>query len=63
MRCQFWRSWRCSFSSLPEGQPVAVYALGSKLTLLQDFTSDPQVLKKIVKNMKHEISPLTFAPA
>jgi VWFA-related protein len=48
---------------MPEGQPVAVYALGTKLTLLQDFTSDPQVLRKIVKDMKHHVSPLLDSPA
>lgn len=48
---------------MPEGQPVAVYTLGSKLTLLQDFTSDPEMLKKIVKNLKHQTSPLLDNPA
>lgn len=48
---------------MPEGQPVAVYTLGSKLTLLQDFTSDPETLKKIVKNLKHQTSPLLDNPA
>jgi len=48
---------------MPERQPVAVYILGSRLSLLQDFTSDPQVLKRIVKNLKHETSPLLDNPA
>ncbi|SRR6266700_370341 len=43
---------------MPEGQPVAVYALGTKLTLLQDFTSDPAVLRSLVKNLNHKVSPL-----
>src|SRR5215475_2507843 len=30
---------------MPEGQPLAIYLLSTKLTLLQDFTSDPAVLK------------------
>ena len=47
---------------MPEGRPVAVYMLGSKLTLLQDFTSDPQVLKNVVKNLKKNISPLLDNP-
>src|SRR6266849_947522 len=29
---------------LPAGQPVAVYALGGKLRLLQDFTTDPGLM-------------------
>jgi len=37
---------------MPEGQPVAVYALSTKLTLLQDFTDDPAVLKKVAKELK-----------
>jgi VWFA-related protein len=36
--------------NLPPGQPVAVYALGERLLLLQDFTSDPAVLQTAVKN-------------
>ena len=26
---------------LPQGQPVAIYVLGNRLRLLQDFTTDP----------------------
>lgn len=37
---------------LPAGQPFAVYALGSKLRMLQDFTSDPTLLKEAVKKAK-----------
>jgi VWFA-related protein len=37
---------------LPAGQPVAVYALGAKLRLLQDFTMDPGLLKQAVNSMK-----------
>ncbi len=47
---------------MPSGRPVAVYMLGSKLTLLQDFTSDPQVLKNAVKNLKNYLSPLQDNP-
>ena len=47
---------------MPEGQPVAVYMLGTKLTLLQDFTNDPAVLKKIVKELKAKNSPLQDNP-
>ena len=48
---------------MPEGQPIAVYLLGTKLTLLQDFTSDPAVLKKITQALKGKISPLQDNPA
>ena len=48
---------------LPEGQPVAVYMLSTKLTLLQDFTDNPEVLKKIAKGIKTSVSPLQDNPA
>jgi VWFA-related protein len=47
---------------MPEGQPVAVYTLGTKLTLLQDFTNDPAVLKAVVKELKMKVSPLQDNP-
>jgi VWFA-related protein len=47
---------------MPEGQPVAVYTLGAKLTLLQDFTNDPAVLKAVVKELKGKVSPLQDNP-
>src|SRR4029077_17685062 len=48
---------------MPEGQPVAVYALSTKLTLLQDFTDDPAVLKRVAKELKMKASPLQDNPA
>jgi VWFA-related protein len=48
---------------MPAGRPVAVYILGAKLTLLQDFTSDPEILKGVVKNLKAKVSPLQDNPA
>src|SRR5260370_33776183 len=48
---------------MPEGQPVAIYTLSSKLTLLQDFTSDPEVLKEVVKRLKGHVSSLLDEPA
>lgn len=48
---------------LPQGQPVAVYALGTKLRLLQDFTTDPNLLKDAVKNLKGKNSPVLNNPA
>jgi VWFA-related protein len=37
---------------IPAGQPVAVYALGSKLRMLQDFTADPSLLRDAVKKAR-----------
>jgi VWFA-related protein len=48
---------------LPKGRPVAVYSLSTKLTLLQDFTSDPEVLKEVVKQLKNKTSPVLDNPA
>jgi len=39
-------------AKLPAGQPLAVYAMGAKLRLLQDFTVDPSLLKAAVKKAK-----------
>lgn len=49
-------------AKIPEGLPIAVYTLDRKLHLLQDFTSDPAVLKNVVKNLKGTISPLQDSP-
>src|SRR5215469_7895805 len=49
-------------AKIPEGLPIAVYMLDRKLHLLQDFTSDPAVLKNVVKNLKSSISPLQDNP-
>ena len=43
---------------IPADQPVAVYALASKLFLLQDFTTDPALLKKAVKHTDARSSPV-----
>src|ERR1041385_8704727 len=43
---------------MPQGQPIAVYMLSTKLTLLQDFTDDPEALKKVAKEIKSSVSPL-----
>jgi VWFA-related protein len=37
---------------IPAGQPVAVYALGAKLRMLQDFTTDPTTLRDTIKKAK-----------
>jgi VWFA-related protein len=39
---------------LPAGQPIAIYLLGNKLTLIQDFTSDPDLLRKAIAGMKRQ---------
>jgi len=33
---------------------MAIYLLGNKLTLVQDFTSDPEVLRKAVASVKRQ---------
>lgn len=39
---------------IPAGEPIAVYLLGNKLTLIQDFTSDPELLRKAVASIKRQ---------
>jgi VWFA-related protein len=43
---------------LPAGQPVAVYGLSMKLRLLQDFTTDPTLLKQAIASLKGHSSPV-----
>ncbi|HLJ28518.1 MAG TPA: VWA domain-containing protein [Candidatus Angelobacter sp.] len=43
---------------LPADQTLAVYLLGTRLQLLQDFTSDPAVLKNVIEHLKDLHSPL-----
>jgi len=50
-------------AKIPEGIPIAVYMLDRKLHLLQDFTSDPTILKNVAKNLKSSVSPLQDNPA
>src|SRR5215831_18659422 len=50
-------------AKIPEGQPIAVYMLmGRQLRLIQDFASDPSVLKNAIKNLKTGVSPLQDNP-
>jgi VWFA-related protein len=37
---------------LPADEPLAIYVLGSKLRLIQDFSSDPVALQEAVKSFK-----------
>ncbi|HVG91793.1 MAG TPA: VWA domain-containing protein, partial [Alphaproteobacteria bacterium] len=41
---------------LPENEPIAVYLLGDRLRLLQDFTTDPAALKEVVRSFKGKTS-------
>jgi VWFA-related protein len=50
-------------AKLPAGQPVAVFALGLKLRLLQDFTTDPSLLKQAVQSSKGHASQVMDNPA
>jgi VWFA-related protein len=48
---------------MPEGRPVAVYTLGAKLRLVEDFTTDPAALKEVVRKLKNGVSPLLPNPS
>jgi len=48
---------------IPSGQSVAIYLLGSKLRLVQDFTSDPDLLKQAIRSIKSHGSPVLSNPA
>lgn len=57
------RSEMVSFlEKLPQGQPVAIYALGKELRLLQDFTTDLTELKKVIQAFKGESSQVLSSP-
>jgi VWFA-related protein len=47
---------------LPPGQPIAIFAMGRKLRLLQDFTTDLTQLKKVIQTIKGEGSPVLMSP-
>jgi VWFA-related protein len=47
---------------LPQGQPVAVFTLGRKLHMVQDFTTDLTQLKAVVNAFKGQSSPLMQNP-
>jgi VWFA-related protein len=48
---------------LPNGEPVAVYTLGSRLQLLQDFTTDPEILKRAIQGVHRNNAAMTSNPA
>jgi VWFA-related protein len=49
--------------TLPANEPIAVYLLSDRIHLLQDFTTDPAVLKDVVRSFKGKSSPLLTASA
>jgi VWFA-related protein len=49
--------------TLPANEPIAVYLLSDKIRLLQDFTTDPAVLKDVVRSFKGKNSPLLAVSA
>lgn len=50
-------------TKLPPDQPVSVYVLGNKLQMVQDFTSDPALLKAAVAGAKVQGSRVLENPA
>jgi len=48
---------------LPANEPMAVYLLGTRLSLVQDFTTDPELLKKAALSIKSKPSHLLDNPA
>lgn len=50
-------------AKVPDRGPIAIYVLGLKLRLLQDFTSDPETLKKAIANLKTQNSNVLNNPA
>lgn len=50
-------------AKLPDRGPIAIYVLGLKLRLLQDFTSDPDTLRQAIQNLKTQSSPVLNDPA
>lgn len=49
-------------AKLPQGQPVAIFILGKKLQLLQDFTTDQTALKNTIQAFKGESPVLSQNP-
>ncbi len=47
---------------LPQGQPVAIYTLGKKLRLIQDFTTDLTELKRVIASFTGQSSALLASP-
>jgi VWFA-related protein len=47
---------------LPQGQPIAIFTLGRKLRMLQDFTADLTQLKNVIQALKGESSHVLSDP-
>jgi VWFA-related protein len=47
---------------LPQGQPVAIFTLGRKLHMVQDFTTDLTELKRAINAFKGQSSPMMQNP-
>lgn len=47
---------------LPQGQPVAIFTLGRKLHMVQDFTTDLTALKRVINAFKGQSSPMMQNP-
>jgi VWFA-related protein len=47
---------------LPQGQPVAIFTLGRKLHMVQDFTTNLTALKRVIAEFKGESPILTQNP-
>lgn len=47
---------------LPQGQPIAIYTMGRKLRMLQDFTTDLTQLKKVIQTLRGESSHVLSNP-
>ncbi|HTD22958.1 MAG TPA: VWA domain-containing protein [Terriglobales bacterium] len=48
--------------TMPANQPMAVYTLGQKLRMVQDFTTDPSILKDAVNKVGLRSSPVLDNP-
>ena len=48
--------------TMPADAPTAVFALGQKLRIIQDFTTDPNLLREAVKKVTSQASPVLDSP-
>ena len=48
--------------TMPTNIPTAVYTLGQKLRMVQDFTTDPNILKQAIKHASAQSSPVLEDP-
>jgi VWFA-related protein len=50
-------------AKMPTDQPIAVYTMGAKLRMLQDFTTDPAILQRAIKDIALESNALNHKQA